>query len=73
MVLMNLSAGQQWRCRRREHTCGHRVGRIERVALKHIHYRMKNREPLETYTGSLNPMLCDNPEGWEGMGDGKEV
>ena len=24
MVLMNLFAGQQWRCRHREQTCGHR-------------------------------------------------
>ena len=27
MVLMNLSAGQQGRCRHREQTCGHSVGR----------------------------------------------
>ena len=27
MVLMNLSAGQQWRCRLRKQTCGHRAGR----------------------------------------------
>jgi len=26
MVLMNLSAGQQWSCRHREQACGHRVG-----------------------------------------------
>jgi len=26
MVLMNLSAGQQWRCRHREQTCGHSGG-----------------------------------------------
>ena len=36
MVLMNLFAGQQWRWRYKEQTCGHsggkeRVGRIERV------------------------------------------
>ena len=45
MVLMNLSAGQQWRHTLREQTCGHeegkeRVGKIERVALKHMHYCM---------------------------------
>ena len=38
---MNLSAGQQWRHRHREQTCGHSVGRREwdkfRVALKYIH------------------------------------
>ena len=26
MVLMSLSAGQQWRCRHREQTCGHSEG-----------------------------------------------
>ena len=25
MLLMNLFAGQQWRCRHREQTCGHRT------------------------------------------------
>ena len=49
MVLMNLSAGQQRRCRQRQQTCGHRVGRTERVALKHVHYHMKNREPVGIY------------------------
>ena len=27
MVLMNLFAGQQWRCTHREQTCGHHEGR----------------------------------------------
>ena len=27
MVLMKLSAGQEYRCRHREHTCGHSGGR----------------------------------------------
>ena len=40
MILMNLSARQQWRHRHKEWTYRHRsgkerVGRIERVALKH--------------------------------------
>ena len=26
MVLMSLSAGQQWRCRHRDRTCGHSGG-----------------------------------------------
>ena len=43
MVLMNLPAGQQWRCRHREYTCEHtgegEVG-TERVALKHIYHHM---------------------------------
>ena len=44
MVLMNLSAGQQWRCRRREQICGHSGGRREwdkqKVSLKHIDSHM---------------------------------
>ena len=44
MVLINLFTGQQWRCRHREQTCGHsvgkRVGRTERVALKPKYYHM---------------------------------
>ena len=45
MVLMNLSAGQQWKHRHRESTCRHgagkeRVGQIKRLASKHIHYHM---------------------------------
>ena len=27
MVLMNLFAGQQWKCKQREQTCGHSGGR----------------------------------------------
>ena len=44
MVLMNLFAGQQWRCRNREQTYGQgvvggrkkRVGRMERVAWRYM-------------------------------------
>ena len=47
LLLMNLFAGQQWRCRRREQTCGCRGERREwdklRAALKRIHYHMQNR------------------------------
>ena len=45
MVLMDLFAGQQWRCGHRELTCGlregkERVGQTEKVAWKHIRYHM---------------------------------
>ena len=47
MVFMNLFAGQQWRCRLRTDLWiqwgKERVGQTERVALKHIHYRIDNR------------------------------
>ena len=46
MVLMNLSAGQQWRQREREQTYAHmgwgkkeRMGGMERETWKHTHYR----------------------------------
>ena len=45
MVLMGLFAGQQWRCRHRELTCGlregkERAGQMERGAWKHIRHHM---------------------------------
>ena len=40
IVLMNLFAGQQWRCRHREKTCGHSRGRKGWDKL---------RESMETY------------------------
>ena len=43
-VPKNLFAGQQWRCRYREQTCGHEGevvgGQMERVAWKHINGHM---------------------------------
>ena len=44
MALMNLFAGQEWRCRHREQICGHSRGReggakLEST-LKNIHYHM---------------------------------
>ena len=47
MVLMNLFSGQQWRNRHGEHrlvdTVGEgRVGRTDRVALKHIHHHTQD-------------------------------
>ena len=50
MVLMNLSTGQQQRCRQREQTCTQsgrkKAERFERVALKHIHYQMESIQPV---------------------------
>ena len=64
--LMNLFSGQQWRHRHRERTYGYggwgkeRVGWMERVTWKHIHYHMWNRQPMGiccmpwgTHTGAL--------------------
>ena len=48
MVLMNLFARQQWRCRHREQTYEHGAGGRRRgingdIAWKHIHYHVLNR------------------------------
>ena len=37
MVLVNLSAGQQWRCRHRKQTCGHSGGGREWDELREQH------------------------------------
>ena len=80
MVLKNLFAGQQWRNRHREQTCGHgeRGGEGE----------MRGKSNMETYitickTGSqwafavwlrkLKQGLCINLEWWNGEEEGREV
>ena len=73
-VLLSLFAGQQWRCKNREQTCGRR-GEAEGG-------RNRKRSP-EAYTlqsvkriasrnllcdaGNSNPVLCDNLQGWDGV------
>ena len=50
---------------------GERVGRTERVPLKHTHYHMQNQTAsgsLPYKAGSSNQALCDNLEGWYGVG-----
>ena len=54
MVLRNLTAGQQWRCRHREQTYG----------------RGRQKGGM---TEELRLGLCDNLEGWNWVGDGREV
>ena len=49
MLLMNLSAGREWRCRCRKQTWGHKVGKRRvgwtgRAALTHMHYQVWNRQ-----------------------------
>ena len=55
MILMNLFAGQQWRCRHIENRWagGRMVGLMEKVVWKHTHYDMeKARRNLWDDTGS---------------------
>ena len=79
MVLMNLFAGQQWRCRISKQTCGHSGGRkmrdMLRVTLKPVIPCVKwtaGRDLLYD-AGNSNSVLCDNLEGSDGMGGGKRV
>ena len=47
-----------------------RVGRINRVALKHKHYHIKELASGNLlYNKELNLVLCVNPEGWDEVGD----
>ena len=80
MVGMNLTAGQQWRHRHREQTCGHSKGRRGWDRLREQRGNTcitvcKIREPFNLLydSGSSNPVLCDNPEavGWGGRWKGR--
>ena len=80
MVLMNVSAGQQGRCRHRKQTCGHSGGRRGRDELReqqetHILPYVKQIASGNSLcdAGSPKLVLCDNLEGWDGVGGGKEV
>ena len=78
MVPRNLFAGQQWRNRHREQTCGHRGRRGEG--------EMYGESNMETYIickidsqwefpvclRELKQGLCINLEGWDGEGNGRE-
>ena len=73
MVLMNLSAGKQWRCRHREQTYGHCRGRrggnkLEVCVHGNIHITICKRDsPWEfsIWCRELQPLPCANLERWE--------
>ena len=74
LVLMNLFAGQEERCRRREKglrdTRGSgRVGRVERVALTCIHYHVRSRWPVGSRPTAHEAQLSA-PWGPRGVGWG---
>ena len=78
MVLMNLFAGQEWRCRSREWTVDaggkERVGQLERVAWKHIQNDAENRRrKVAASHRELNLVHCDVLEGWDGVGGGRHT
>ena len=51
------------------------MAQIERVAWKYIYYHIKTDSQWESSVchRELNPEICDNLEGWGGMGEGMEV
>ena len=81
MVPRNLFAGQQWRNRHKEQTCGHGgrggVGEmygensIETCILPYV--KQISSPSLMHETGHSKSVHCDNPEGWEGRGVGREL
>ena len=77
---MNVSAGQQGRCRHRKQTCGHSGGRRGRDELReqqetHILPYVKQIASGNSLcdAGSPKLVLCDNLEGWDGEGGGRRA
>ena len=78
---MNLLAGPQWRCRHRKQTCGHSGGRrkrkgriesgIEAYTLPYVKYIASGNLLYDAWSSNL--MLCDNLEGCDGVGGGREA
>ena len=80
MVLLNLSAGQQGRRRHREQMCRHswestgwgqwteqHVNRYTAIC------EIDSQRGFALRLGELKPRLCDNLEGWDGLGGGREA
>ena len=80
MVLMNLSTGQQWRCRQREQTYGQgrkeRVRQTESTALKHVHcltYSRYSQWKLAIGHRELKSGALRQPRGCDGVGGVRKV
>ena len=52
-----------------------RVGRIGRIALKHMHYHMQKRSLRGSCwkAQEAQPGACDDQEGWDEVGGAREV
>ena len=77
---MNLLAGQQWRCRHREQTCGHSGGRWGWDKWREWHRNIyitfcktDSQWEFPVWCRELNPGLWHNLEGWDGVRGGREV
>ena len=68
---MNIRTGQQWKPRHREQTCGHSGG--TRGWDKQREKRGNLHTPQKQRARELNPVLCDNLEGWDGGQVRREV
>ena len=70
-ILMNLFEGQQWRHRHREQTYGQ--GQREDGNIYTTVCKIDSQWEFAVCLKEIKPGLCDNLEGWEGVGDEKEV
>ena len=80
MVLMNPFAGQQWRRRHGEQACEHSGGRRGWGKLREEHGNMcitirktDGQWEFSVCCREFNPVLCDYLEGWDGVGDGRDL
>ena len=80
MVLMNLLAGQQWRGRHREQTGRHEAeegedGTNEESCVETFTTGCKIDHQWEfaVLLRECKPELCDDLEGWDGVGGGREA
>ena len=72
--------GQQWRNRHRESTYGHgeRRGEGEMYGKSNMEtyitiFKIDSQQEFAIWIRKLKQGLCNNREGWDGEGDGREV
>ena len=80
MVLKNLPTGKQWRNRNREQTYGYgeRGGEGEMYGKSDMETyiticKIDSQWEFAIWLRKLKQGLCINLEGWDGVGDGREV
>ena len=80
MVLKNLFTGQQWKNRHREQDYGHgeRGGEGEMYRKSNMETsitmcKIYSQQKLAVWLRKIKQGLCINLEGWDGVGDGREV
>ena len=61
MILINLSAGKQWRCKHKEHNCRHRGGRRGWDKLKEKHWNIHIAAAAKSLQSC--PTLCNPIDG----------